>query len=290
MIFEAADERQSEQPVGAAVSPTADPMPVLELRKVSKHFGGVAACDRVDLQVGAGEVVAIVGHNGAGKSTILRIVSGAQPPDEGQIFMSGQPVRLRSVRDARAHGIETVPQELALAPKLDVAANVFLGREEVARPRLFRFLARRGMEREARRLIGSLGVQIPDLRAKVGSLSGGQRQGVAIARALSWGRTVVVLDEPTAALGVRETEEVEKTVLHMKGLGLGILLVSHDLDQVFRVADRVYVLYHGRVVGSMRPSESTHEAVLALITGGGSAGASVVPVAPAAAETKAVAP
>jgi ABC-type sugar transport system ATPase subunit len=277
MISDTTDESSSRPSAGDALPAT----PVLELRKVSKHFGGVAACQLVDLKIGAGEVVAIVGHNGAGKSTILRIVSGVQQPDEGEILMSGQPVRLRSVRDARAHGIETVPQELALAPKLNVAANVFLGREEIARPRFFRFLARRAMETEARRLIGSLGVQIPNLRVKVSSLSGGQRQGVAIARALSWGRTVVVLDEPTAALGVHETEEVEKTVLRMKGLGLGILLVSHDLDQVFRVADRVYVLYHGRVVGSMQPSESTREEVLGLITSGSASEANGSPTAPA---------
>lgn len=289
MIAEFANENSSGQPVGNAPSTSPHTVPVLELRKVSKHFGGVAACDQVDVEVGAGEVVAIVGHNGAGKSTILRIVSGVQEPDEGEIFMSGQSVRLRSVRDARAHGIETVPQELALAPKLNVAANVFLGREEIARPRFLRFLARRSMETEARRLVGSLGVQIPNLRVKVSSLSGGQRQGVAIARALSWGRTVVVLDEPTAALGVHETEEVEKTVLRMKGLGLGILLVSHDLDQVFRVADRVYVLFHGRVVGSLRPSESTHEAVLALITGTSAAKAKDHDTASTAADDEAIA-
>lgn len=284
MISDTSDESPRGQSLGTAPSATPDTTPVLELRKVSKHFGGVAACDRVDLEVGAGEVVALVGHNGAGKSTILRMVSGVQQPDEGEILMNGQPVRLRSVRDARARGIETVPQELALAPKLNVAANVFLGREEIARPRFFRFLARRAMEIEARRLISSLGVQIPNLRAKVSSLSGGQRQGVAIARALSWGRTVVVLDEPTAALGVHETEEVEKIVVHMKGLGLGILLVSHDLDQVFRVADRVYVLYHGRIVGSTQPSESTREAVLALITSGNAGEGTGAPTVPTTTE------
>ena len=244
-----------------------DVAPVLELRSVSKHFGGVAACDNIDLTVMAHEIVAVVGHNGAGKSTLLRMVSGAMMPDSGTILMSGSAVRLRSVRDARAHGIETVPQELALSPKLNVAANVFLGREPLARPIVLRLLARRKMEEKARELVGSLGVQIPNMRARVGSLSGGQRQGIAIARAIGWGRSVVVLDEPTAALGVQETAEVERTMLKMKDLGLGLLLVSHDLDQVFRVADRIYVLYHGRVVGTLRPSESTHDAVLGLITG-----------------------
>lgn len=258
---------ENGSPMAQVPSPDAPPVPVLELRAISKHFGGVAACDGVDLTVQAHEIVAVVGHNGAGKSTLLRIVSGAMSPDSGQILMSGQSVRLRTVREARAHGIETVPQELALAPKLDVAANVFLGRELLARPALFRVLSRRRMDAEARKLVGSLGVQIPDMHAKVGSLSGGQRQGIAIARAIGWGRSVVVLDEPTAALGVQETAEVERTMLRMRELGLGLLLVSHDLDQVFRVADRVYVLYHGRVVGMLRPNDTSHDAVLGLITG-----------------------
>lgn len=261
----------SPRPVSTAAGPMdaeqVGEVPVLELQGISKHFGGVAACDAIDLRVDAHEIVAVVGHNGAGKSTLLRIVSGAMSPDSGSMLMRSKPVRLRSVRDARSHGIETVPQELALAPKLDVAANVFLGREPLMRPALFRLLSRRKMVSEARELVGSLGVQIPDMRAKVGSLSGGQRQGIAIARAIGWGRSVVVLDEPTAALGVQETTEVERTMLRMRELGLGLLLVSHDLDQVFRVADRVYVLYHGRVVGTLRPSEATHDAVLGLITG-----------------------
>lgn len=241
--------------------------PVLELRNVSKHFGGVAACDGVGLVVNAGQIVAVVGHNGAGKSTVLRMVSGVMQPDTGELLVIGKPARLRSVHDARARGIETVPQELALAPKLNVYMNVYLGRELLMGPPPLRFLNRRRMEHGARALLESIGVQVPNMRSKVGGLSGGQRQGVAIARALGWGRSIVVLDEPTAALGVHETEQVEKSLMQMKELGLGLLLVSHDLDQVFRVADHIYVLYHGRVVGDMDRHDTSRDEVVALITG-----------------------
>jgi ABC-type sugar transport system ATPase subunit len=242
-------------------------IPVLELRHITKRFGGLVACRDVSLHVTSGEIVALVGNNGAGKSTILRIVSGALPPDSGELLLAGEPVRLRSVREARAHGIEAVPQELALAPKLNVAANIFLGRELLRRPREARLLARRKMDEEARKLIETLGSHIPSMRAKAGTLSGGQRQAIAIARALGWGRSVVVLDEPTAALGVHETSQVEKAVLQMKEMQLGVLLVSHDLDQVFRLADRVYVLYHGAIAGLERPSGSTQDKIVSLITG-----------------------
>lgn len=242
--------------------------PILELRGITKRFGGVVACEGVNLQLRSGEVLAVVGNNGAGKSTVLRIISGAYLPDEGEVLLHGKIVRLRSVRAARVHGIEAVPQELALAPKLDVVTNIFLGREITHRPAWLGFLARRRMEVEAKRLIATVGSEIPWMNAKVGTLSGGQRQAVAIARALGWGQSVVVLDEPTAALGVRETAQVEKAIGHMKELNLGILLVSHDLDQVFRVADRVYVLYHGRVVGVEHPASSTRERIVAMITTG----------------------
>lgn len=248
---------------------TSEGAPTLELTGITKRFGGVVACQDVSLEVHSGEVVALVGNNGAGKSTILRIVSGAQVPDAGQIRLKGRPVRLKSVHAAHQNGIEAVPQELALAPKLDVTSNIFLGREITYGPRWIGIRARRKMEREAKHLIETLGSDIPRMRAKVGALSGGQRQAAVIARAVGWGRSVVVLDEPTAALGVRETAQVEKSILHMKDMGLSILLVSHDIDQVFRVADRVYVLYHGQVVAEERPPSSTRERVVSLITTGG---------------------
>lgn len=253
----------------AAAPPHGETVPALDLRHVTKRFGGVVACHDVSLRVERGEVVALVGNNGAGKSTILRVVSGAQSADAGEVLLDGKVARLGSVREAREHGVETVPQELALAPKLTVTANIFLGRESLQRPRLAGLLARRKMDAEARRLLATLGANIPRLRSKVGTLSGGQRQSIAIARAVGWGRSVVVLDEPTAALGVHETAQVEKAIRHMREMQLGILLVSHDMDQVFRLADRIYVLYHGAVVGEERPSATTHDRVVSLITGTG---------------------
>lgn len=242
-------------------------VPALELRNVSKRFGAVVACEYVDLEVGLGEVVALAGHNGAGKSTVLKMLSGVVQPDSGEVRIMGERVRLSSVRASRAHGIETVPQELALAPKLSISANIFLGRELLRKPTFLRLRDRRAMEAESARLLESLGVRIPRIQAAAGALSGGQAQAVAIARAVGWGRSVVVLDEPTAALGLRETQQVEQTVLRMKEMGLAILIVSHDLDQMFRLADRIYVLYHGRVVGSERIAGTTPEAIGALIHG-----------------------
>lgn len=270
-----ADRSISARPTSTATGggdKSQDGTPTLELRGISKHFGGVVACEHVNLDVHSGEVVALVGNNGAGKSTILRIISGAHLPDTGEVVLHGQPVRLRSVRAARSHGIEAVPQELALAPKLDVISNIFLGRELTYGPRWLGCLARRRMEGEARQLIERVGSHLPKMRAKVGTLSGGQRQAVAIARAIGWGQSVVVLDEPTAALGVHETAQVEKTIKHMRSINLSVLLVSHDLDQVFRVADRVYVLYHGRVIGMERPQTSSREQIVSMITTGASPG------------------
>lgn len=251
---------------GSAVELSADG-PALQMRGVTKRFGAVVACQDVDLQVGAGEVVALAGHNGAGKSTVLKMLSGVIQPDAGEIRLFGRPAHLSSVRAARAHGIETVPQELALAPQLSIPANIFLGRELVARPKFLRRRASRQMEAESAKLLESLGVRIPRIRASAGSLSGGQAQAVAIARAVGWGRNVVVLDEPTAALGLRETQQVEQTISRMQEMGLAILIVSHDLDQMFRLADRIYVMYHGRVVGVQTTSETTRERIGSLIHG-----------------------
>jgi D-xylose transport system ATP-binding protein len=244
-------------------------VPVLEMHHVSKRFGAVVACQDVDLQVFGGEIVALAGHNGAGKSTVLKMLSGVVQPDSGELRLMGKPAHLNNVRAARARGIETVPQELALAPKLSVAANIFLGRELVGRPKFLRLRARRRMEEESGRLLESIGVHLPRLRVHAGALSGGQAQAVAIARAIGWGRNVVVLDEPTAALGLRETQQVELSIARMKELGLAILIVSHDLDQMFRLADRIYVMYHGRVVGMERTAETTRERIGALIHGQG---------------------
>lgn len=241
--------------------------PLLELRDVTKRFGGVTASAGVSLQVGRGEVVALLGNNGAGKSTVMRMVSGLYQPDAGEVRFAGQPVRFRSPRDAQALGIEAVPQELALAGYMTVAANIFLGRELRHGRGPLAPVNRAKMAARANELVESFGVHIPNMRCQVRDLSGGQRQGVAIGRAVAWGSKLVVLDEPTAALGVAETAQVEATIRKMSASGVSVLLVSHQLDQVFRVADRVYVLWHGQLVGERRVAETTPEEIVGLITG-----------------------
>lgn len=240
---------------------------VLELRGVSKHFGGVVAADEVSLRVRPNEVVGLVGNNGAGKSTVMRMVSGVHAPDSGQVLLSGRGVSLHGPRDARSWGIETVPQELALARHLSVAANIFLGREITRGLGPLRVLNKKAMARRAAELVEGFGIHIPNLQVRVHDLSGGQQQGVAIGRAVAWGSRLIVLDEPTAALGIHETAQVEETVRGMRSSGVSVLLVSHQLDQVFRVADRVYVLRRGRLVGERRVAEADPDEVVGLITG-----------------------
>jgi ABC-type sugar transport system ATPase subunit len=244
-----------------------DDAPVLELRNVGKHFGGVTAISGISMHVATGEVVALVGNNGAGKSTVMRIVCGVHVPDSGEIYVGGQHVRFRSPRDARAHGIEAVPQELALAGYLHVAANIFLGREITRGPGPLAPLNRRKMRARAAELLGGFGVRVPDMHARVKDLSGGQQQGIAISRAMAWGSRLVVLDEPTAALGIHETSQVETVIGGLARQGGTVLLVSHQLDQVFRVADRIYVLRHGRLVGCRRTRDADPDEVVSLITG-----------------------
>ncbi|MGH3434904.1 MAG: ATP-binding cassette domain-containing protein [Sciscionella sp.] len=244
-----------------------DGVPVLELDGVTKHFGGVAAVAGVSVTVGRGEVVALVGNNGAGKSTIMRMVCGVHRPDSGEVRVDGKAVKFHSPRDARTAGVEAVPQELALAGYLTVAANIFLGRELRHGWGPFAPLRRRAMTKRAAELIEGFGITIPNMRARARDLSGGQQQGVAIGRAVAWGSQLVVLDEPTAALGVHETEQVENTVKKMRSSGVSAMLVSHQIDQVFRVADRVYVLRQGQLVGERVIASTTPEEIVSLITG-----------------------
>jgi simple sugar transport system ATP-binding protein len=255
-----------------AQAAAADEAPVLELRRVSKHFGGVHAVVDVSLHVGRGEVVALVGNNGAGKSTIMRMISGIHVPDSGEILITGRRVRFHGPRDARELGIETVPQELALSTHLSVAANIFLGREVTRGWGPFRILDKRTMKRRSQELIRGFGIHIPNLGARVYDLSGGQQQGVAIGRALAWGSRMVVLDEPTAALGIHETARVERTIASMRDSGVSILLVSHNLDQVFRVSDRIYVLRRARLVGERVTAQAREDDIVSLITGLGAQG------------------
>lgn len=242
-------------------------LPVLELVEVTKHFGGVTAVAGVSLHVDPGEVVALLGNNGAGKSTVMRMVSGLHPPDSGEMRFEGKEVRFHSPRDARVVGIEAVPQELALAGFMSVAANIFLGRELRHGRGPLAPVNRGKMSARAKELVEGFGVHIPNMKGHVRDLSGGQRQGVAISRAVAWGSRLVVLDEPTAALGVAETAQVEAAIRKMSEGGVAVLLVSHQLDQVFRVADRVYVLWHGQLVGERSVSQTTTDEVVSLITG-----------------------
>lgn len=239
--------------------------PVLELRGVTKRFGGVTALEDIALHVAAGEVVAIVGDNGAGKSTLIKSVAGVHAPDQGTVAVAGRTVRFAKPTDAREHGIEVVYQDLALAPNLDVATNMFLGRELTHRP--FGLLRKREMRRRAAEILDEFSIHIPSPRVLIQNLSGGQRQGVAIGRATHWGSRLVVMDEPTAALGVAETARVEEIIVRMRERGLAILVVSHDLEQVFRVCDRVYVLRRGRLAGERVVAESTGDEIVGLITG-----------------------
>ena len=241
--------------------------PVLELRNIRKSFGGVVALQDFSFDLHAGEIVALVGDNGAGKSTVVKIVSGIHAPASGSMMLEGRPAGYRDARGARAHGVEVVHQDLALASRQTVYMNVFLGREPTRGP--LRRLDRRKMRRETRRLLDELDVQVPSVKAAVRDLSGGQRQGVAIARATHWAGKIILLDEPTAALGVAETAKVEKQIESLRTHALAILIVSHNLDQVFRIADRVCVLRRGVQVGTRRVAETDKNEIVAMITGVG---------------------
>ncbi|MET8544252.1 ATP-binding cassette domain-containing protein [Kitasatospora sp. NPDC004799] len=237
--------------------------PVLQLRAVSKRFGAVQALTDVDLTVHAGEVLALVGDNGAGKSTLVKTVAGVHPVDEGTLTWQGRPVRLARPQDAADLGIATVYQDLALCDNLDVIANLFLGREKRRRA----LLDEVAMEQHARRLLDTLAIRIPDVRAPVAALSGGQRQVVAIARALVGEPALVVLDEPTAALGVEQTAQVLDLVERLRERGLAVVLVSHNMADVRAVADTVAVLRLGRNNGLFPVAGTTQEQIVAAITG-----------------------
>jgi D-xylose transport system ATP-binding protein len=243
---------------------------LLELRDIGKRFGAIEALAGVDMTVAAGEVVALVGDNGAGKSTLVKTIAGVQEPDRGEIRIDGQPVRIPSPQAATALGIETVYQDLALADNLDVVANMFLNRERVRSvvPRVYQPLSELRMEREARQALADLDVTtVRDVRAPVQALSGGQRQAVAIARAAMWHSRLVMLDEPTAALGVAQTRQVNDLILRLKRQELAVILISHSLDNVFAVSDRIVVLRLGHVAATFDRRLTTPDQVVAAITG-----------------------
>jgi D-xylose transport system ATP-binding protein len=243
--------------------------PLLQLRGISKRFGAVQALTNVDLEVYGGEVVGLVGDNGAGKSTLVKIIAGVVIPDSGQILFEGRPVHITGPNDVARLGIATVYQDLALCDNLDVVANLFLGREQTQPviPRVVEPLDEVSMEKRAIEVIRTLSVTIPSVRTPVASLSGGQRQSVAVARAVTWHARVVLLDEPTAALGVAQTRQVLDLIKRLREQGLGVLIISHNLADVFEVCDRIVVLRLGRRVADFDVRHAQREQVVAAITG-----------------------
>ena len=242
--------------------------PVLEAIAITKRFGRVEALAECNFSLHAGEVVALVGDNGAGKSTLVKILAGVYQPDGGVVRFHGQEVTL-TPSGARDMGIETVYQDLALASTLDAVENLFLGREILRTGLLGRlhFVDKTRMRKEGAGLFSELGVQIPDLRAPISGMSGGQRQGVAVSRATAWANQVVFLDEPTAALGVVQTQHVLDLIRRVRDRGLGVLLISHQMPDVLAVADRVEVLRQGRNAASLPRAEATMERIVAAMTG-----------------------
>jgi fructose transport system ATP-binding protein len=244
--------------------------PIFEARGLVKRYGQVVALNGADFELHAGEILAIIGDNGAGKSTLIKALSGALQPDEGEIRLDGQHVQFRSPRDARQAGIETVYQDLAVAPALDIASNIFLGREQRRRGplgRLLRMLDKGAMRREAARHFAELQIGVQSITQPVESLSGGQRQGVAVARAATWARRLVIMDEPTAALGVKETRQVLDLIRRVRERGLPVILISHDMPHVFELADRIHIMRLGRRVAVVTPQTHTMPEAVAIMTG-----------------------
>ncbi len=236
--------------------------PLVEMRDISIAFGGIKAVDHASLDLFPGEVVGLLGHNGAGKSTLIKILSGAYPRDHGDIYVDGKAAHIQNPRDAKAYGIETIYQTLALADNVDAAANLFLGREVLTGWGTLDDVA---MEAEARKVMGRLNPNFRRFKEPVKLLSGGQRQSVAIARAILFNARILIMDEPTAALGPAETEQVGQLVKQLKADGIGIFLISHDIHDVFDLADRVTVMKNGQIVGSAKTSDVTKDEVLGMI-------------------------
>ncbi|MFJ5697420.1 ATP-binding cassette domain-containing protein [Arthrobacter sp. NPDC093139] len=249
--------------------------PILQARNLVKTFGRVVGLDGVSLDLYPGEVLAIIGDNGAGKSTLIKCLTGAEIPDSGELKVSGQPVHFKRPQDARVHGIETVYQNLAVSPALDVASNLFLGREErIPGPlgKIFRVLDTKGMRRKAKEELTRLGIStLQDVTVAVENLSGGQRQAVAVARAAAFGSKVVVLDEPTAALGVRESNQVLQLVRDLRDRGLPVILISHNMPHVFDVADRIHIQRLGKCAATITPQSHSMTDAVAIMTGAATA-------------------
>jgi fructose transport system ATP-binding protein len=245
-------------------------IPVLETRGLVKHYGHVIALDGADFDLLPGEILGVIGDNGAGKSTLIKALSGAIIPDSGQILMDGQPAHFRNPLDARRHGIETVYQDLAVAPALDIAENLFLARE-LRRPGIlgsvFRMIDRKRMLNEARGHISNLKIGVTSMKQPVETLSGGQRQGVAVARAAAFATRLVIMDEPTAALGVRESGMVLDLIRRVRDRGIPVVLISHQMPHVFEVADRIQIMRLGKRVAVVTPQSHSMSEAVALMTG-----------------------
>ncbi|MBX0301595.1 ATP-binding cassette domain-containing protein [Cryobacterium sp. 1639] len=258
-----------------AAAPESSLSPILEAKRLVKTFGRVVGLDGVSLALYPGEVLAIIGDNGAGKSTLIKCLTGAEIPDEGEIFLDGAPVHFKRPQDARAAGIETVYQNLAVSPALDVAANLYLGREIRKAGILgsvFRVLDTKGMRQKARQGLNDLGIStLQDVTSPVENLSGGQRQAVAVARAAAFGSKVVVLDEPTAALGVRESNQVLQLVRNLRDKGIPVILISHNMPHVFDVADRIHIQRLGKKAATITPQSHSMTDAVAIMTGAATA-------------------
>ena len=255
----------------AAAAASDDRTPILRAKRLVKTFGRVVGLDGVSLELYPGEVLAIIGDNGAGKSTLIKCLTGAEIPDEGEIFLDGKPVHFKRPQDAHAAGIETVYQNLAVSPALDVAANLFLGREVRKKGILgsvFHMVDQKGMRQRAKDELKELGIStLQDVTVAVENLSGGQRQAVAVARAAAFGSKVVVLDEPTAALGVRESQQVLELIKNLRDRGIPVILISHNMPQVFEVADRIHIQRLGKRAATITPESHSMTDAVAIMTG-----------------------
>jgi len=243
---------------------------VMQAVGLTKRYGHVVALDGANFELAKGEILAVVGDNGAGKSSLIKVLTGATIPDSGTVFVDGQPVHFKNPLSARLAGIETVYQELAVATQLNIAQNLFLGRElrkPGLRGRILRQLDKSGMRQQAAEHMKNLGIRIQSINQKVETLSGGQRQAVAVARAAAWGKRVVILDEPTAALGVRETNQVLNLITRVRDQGLSVVLISHSMPDVFQIADRIHIHRLGRRAVVVSPKTTSMNDVVAVMTG-----------------------
>ena len=241
---------------------------LVETKNITKRFGGLTAVNNVSFGVQAGEIVAVLGDNGAGKSTLIKMISGVHQPDGGQILVKGKEVEIQSPMDALSMGIETIYQDLALAENMNVYSNIFLGREKTKKVfGLFNVMDSQYMFDESQGVLDKLNIQIPSLRNNVRTLSGGQRQAVAISRSIYWNANFLIMDEPTAALGVAQQKQVLDLVKSLKDHGLGIIIISHQMHDVFAVADRIIVMRRGEKVGDLKKMETNPDEVVNLIVG-----------------------